>query len=284
LLQPLDVVLFRSCKKAHRDILNEAMQSCCANFDKIEFLHVLKRIRNKAFSSTSIASAFRKTGIYPLNPDVVLSQLSSDKAATPTPEEKKDEVAEDAISPTSTSARTLKRYADKIRTTDMPEHCRALLAPFLKGSVALATSEALAYQQLETRTDAQNERAKRQQRTKKVLPTFGVVTVEDAKRKIKEQEEKEKKKKDSETKKKEVQERREKREQKKAEIKEQNRLQREKNREERKRAREEGKLKKGLGRNSEQKKANKMTKQSSSSKNNFTRRYVNKIVFQKIQV
>ncbi len=195
LLQPLDVVLFRSCKKAHRDILNEAMQSCCANFDKLEFLHALKRIRQKAFSATSIASAFRRTGIYPLNPEVVPNQLLSKTSSTPEPPDEAPDVVEADIPPTPRSARALKRYADMLRDTDMPANYRIFLAPFLKGAVELATSESLAYQQLAVRTEAQSAHAKRQQSTKKVLPTCGVITVEDAKRKIREEKEKEEKKK-----------------------------------------------------------------------------------------
>ncbi len=80
LLQPLDVVLFRSYKEAHRDVLNKAMRSCCRIFNKIEFLHALKKMREEAFRDTSIASAFCQTGIFSLDAEVVLSRFPGNRA------------------------------------------------------------------------------------------------------------------------------------------------------------------------------------------------------------
>ncbi len=240
LLQPLNVVLFRSYKKAHRDILFEAMQSCCANFNKIEFLHALQKMRQKAFTETTIALGFRKTGIYPFNPNVVLQQLPGEWPSTPEQEEE-DSSTTGSISSTPSSVRALKRYADNIRNTPMSPTLQCFLAPFLKGAVGLATSKSLAYHQFAVCTDAQHERAKRQQKMRQTIPTCDVVTVEDAKRRVKESKEKEKKKTSSETKKLPTQKRKEIREQKKAQEKEENRQKREKEREVKKRAREEQK-------------------------------------------
>jgi hypothetical protein len=85
---PLDVVLSHFYKKEHQDILKEDMQFCCATFDSIECFYVLKNIRQMTFSSTIIATVFRKRGICPPNPEIVLSQLPSDRAATPEPDKK----------------------------------------------------------------------------------------------------------------------------------------------------------------------------------------------------
>jgi hypothetical protein len=85
LLQPLDVVLFHSYKKEHRDTLHKAMFSCCANFNKVEFLHAPKGMRQRAFRELSIASAFRKTGFVPFHPKIVLDMITADSAKTPVP-------------------------------------------------------------------------------------------------------------------------------------------------------------------------------------------------------
>ncbi len=167
LLQPLDVVLFYSCKKAHRDVPNEAMRSCSTNFNKIEFLYALKGMNERAFRDTSIGSSFRRNEIYPLNPGIVPDQLPSDRPVTPEPptQEQSSEATDGNTPSTPMSCRALKRYADKLHDTEMPAPVRQLLTPFLKGAVALATAEDLAYEQLAIHTDAQHERAKRQKKT-----------------------------------------------------------------------------------------------------------------------
>jgi hypothetical protein len=326
MLQPLDVVLFRSYKKEHRDVLHEAMFSCCANFNKIEFLHALKGMREKAFRQTSIASAFRKTGIFPFRPDVVLQQLPDNRPTTPgwwkelveeesgsscaaTPEELSPPTTSmtaranffsttvppsgyatpepptpEPFSPfpagypcpsldvpisvfstlepstpgssspssqpaTPTSARALKRHAERIKEEKLSSPVQKLLDPFLKGAIGIATSEMIAYQQLAIRTDAQHERAKRQTKSRKILHSEGrVVTVADAVRKIAAQREEEEKKKNAEERKKAMERTRDERERKKAETKEQNRIQREEIREEKKREREEEEVQEKLRR------------------------------------
>jgi hypothetical protein len=326
MLQPLDVVLFCSYKKEHRNVLHKAMFSCCANFNKIEFLHALKGMREKAFRQTSVASAFRKTGIFPFRPDVVLQQLpdyrpttpgwwkefveeeSSSSCATtprawspsatqqvsevnhftstfpppgyttpepPTPEpfspfalvpqRPTQEVPisySNSLEPstpyssspssqpsTPTSARALKRYAERIERHEMNSPVRKLIAPFLEGAVGIATSEMIAYKQLAIRTDAQHERAKRQTRSRKILHSEGgVVTVTDALRRVAAQREEEERKNNAEERKKATERTREERERKKAETKEQNRIQRERIREEKKREREEEKAQEKLRR------------------------------------
>jgi hypothetical protein len=45
------------------------------DFKKVEFLHALPNIRDKAFTESTIKSAFRKSGLVPYNPNVVLDSL-----------------------------------------------------------------------------------------------------------------------------------------------------------------------------------------------------------------
>ncbi len=60
---------------------------------------------------------------------------------------------------TPRSVRALQRYTNEIEKKDMSPSMRKLIAPLLKGSIAIATSEGLAYENLSIRTDAQKERA-----------------------------------------------------------------------------------------------------------------------------
>jgi hypothetical protein len=117
---------------------------CCANFNKIEFRHALKGMRERAFRNISIASDFRKTGIFPYNPDVVLKQLADYDAKTPEPKAPRITLSTSSNVPTTpTSAQALKRYIDKVKRTELDPSVQTLLAPLLKGAVAMATSETL---------------------------------------------------------------------------------------------------------------------------------------------
>jgi len=75
LVQPLDVVVFQPYKHYHRDIVARATRTGFGEFDKIEFLAAIKSIRNQTFKDITIKSAWRKTGIIPFKPSVVLDQL-----------------------------------------------------------------------------------------------------------------------------------------------------------------------------------------------------------------
>ena len=60
------------------------MREGCDDFNKLEFLHVIKSMRKEAFKQSTIKSAFRKSGIWPLNARIVLDKLPTvDRPVTP---------------------------------------------------------------------------------------------------------------------------------------------------------------------------------------------------------
>ena len=75
LLQPLDVVLFQPYKHWHANEVDEATQTGCHDFNKVEFLAAIKSICQQTFKSLSIKSSFCQTGLVPYNPAIVLDKL-----------------------------------------------------------------------------------------------------------------------------------------------------------------------------------------------------------------
>ncbi len=194
-LQPLDVLLFSAYKQAHRNTAYLASLSCCENFNKLEFLAALPKIREAAFLPSSIAKSFRHTGIFPLHAEVVLEKLRNYRPSTPEVAPSTTEEAEEESMPaTPRSVRALQRYADKMGKRDTSPTTRKLLAPLLKGTIAIATSEGLAYEKLAIRTDAQKERAKRQNGTRRTFPSGGLMTVEEALARLEKEKKKEREK------------------------------------------------------------------------------------------
>lgn len=75
LLQPLDVVVFQPLKHYHAKALDVLVRDGLTEITKLEFLSVIEGVRKEAFKATTIKSAFKKTGIHPYNPDIVLRPL-----------------------------------------------------------------------------------------------------------------------------------------------------------------------------------------------------------------
>jgi len=77
LLQLLDVVVFQLYKHYHAEALDATTRTGCCEFNKVEFFSSLESIRSQTFKTSTIRSAFRKMGLIPFNPSMVLDNLPS---------------------------------------------------------------------------------------------------------------------------------------------------------------------------------------------------------------
>ena len=84
LLQPLDVGCFSLLKRAYGRLIEDKMRLGFNHIDKFDFLEAYPQARTAIFSADNIKSGFSATGLIPLNPDQVLSQLNI-QLKTPTP-------------------------------------------------------------------------------------------------------------------------------------------------------------------------------------------------------
>ncbi|GKU08895.1 unnamed protein product, partial [Fusarium langsethiae] len=75
MLQPLDVGLFSTYKHWHQEVLLREIADGATDFNKANFMFHLQEIRRKATKKSTIISSWVKTGIYPLNPSVVLDRM-----------------------------------------------------------------------------------------------------------------------------------------------------------------------------------------------------------------
>ena len=92
--QPLDVVCFQPLKHYHGQAIDRAVRDYGdMTFNKVEFLATFQDVRKQAFTSSTIISSFRATGLIPYDPDRVLDKI-------------RDQIreAEREISPTSIPA------------------------------------------------------------------------------------------------------------------------------------------------------------------------------------
>jgi len=82
ILQPLDVVVFQPLKYYHSRAVAEATRTGCTHFNKLEFLAAITSIRAQTFKASTIKSAFKKTGLYPFDPEVVIGSMRERRSPT----------------------------------------------------------------------------------------------------------------------------------------------------------------------------------------------------------
>lgn len=73
--QPLDVGLFQPMKHYHAEAVDNAIRLGDADFSRQDFLAAFNQFRIKTFKPSSILSAWRKTGLIPYNPEIVLEKI-----------------------------------------------------------------------------------------------------------------------------------------------------------------------------------------------------------------
>ena len=76
LLQPLDVGYFSPLKRAYSCLIEDKMQLSFNHINKFNFLEAYPQACMAIFLVDNIKSGFLATGLIPLNPDQVLSQLN----------------------------------------------------------------------------------------------------------------------------------------------------------------------------------------------------------------
>ena len=76
------MVVFQPLKHYHVKAVDIVVREGCTNITKLEFLGFIQEVRRQAFKTETILSAFKKTGIHPFNPQVILDRISK-RAVTP---------------------------------------------------------------------------------------------------------------------------------------------------------------------------------------------------------
>ena len=115
LLQPLDVCVFQPLKHYHAKAIDLIVRDGYVAITKLEFLGFIEEIRKQAFKEKTILSAFKKTGIFPLNPRVVLRKIE-ERNPTLARRPRTPEEAEPNSSPFATplTIRKLKRVRERL--------------------------------------------------------------------------------------------------------------------------------------------------------------------------
>jgi hypothetical protein len=192
LLQPLDVVVFQPLKHYHAEALDIIVRDGCANITKIEFLSVIQEVRRKAFKEETILSAFRKSGLVPYNPLVVLRRIQErqERALTPLP----PPATELHSSPFSTpvTLRQLNKLASSLQTQvkheDVNPELKKTLDRFVRGALTQGTELLHTMRDLKRTKVAEEITRQRRSQKNQQLKSGGVLTVEHARKIVRQKE------------------------------------------------------------------------------------------------
>ncbi|KHO01873.1 transposase [Metarhizium album ARSEF 1941] len=194
ILQPLDVVIFQPLKHYHAKALDIIVRDGVLNITKIEFLACIQAVRKQAFKTTTILTAFRKTGISPYNPQPVIEALEQRAAiytSTPSPPPLYHNNSSDFETPTT--LRQINKVANKLGevleddTSLEPEFARNI-SRFIRGSLIAATELIQTKRDLGRTKAAQLLSQRRRAHKYHALQTGGVLSVDNAREMVKQNE------------------------------------------------------------------------------------------------
>lgn len=85
LLQPLDVAVFQPLKHYQGIAIDSLVRDGVGEITKLEFLGYIEAVRKQAFKPSTIINAFKKAGIWPLNPQPIIEGIQARLPRTPSP-------------------------------------------------------------------------------------------------------------------------------------------------------------------------------------------------------
>jgi hypothetical protein len=180
LLQPLDVGVFQAYKHWHSEAIEDATQTGCGKFTKVEFLSALFEIRRKTFKSRTLRHAFGLTGLNPWNPSVALERLQDSELFA------NEETSNSSFSATNTpkTARQINRYSRHILQLSPNEEdsFHTCLAKLVKATKTQAVLVEHLTERVRQSDAAKLARQRRAQASRAHLRTGGIIRKEDVNR------------------------------------------------------------------------------------------------------
>jgi hypothetical protein len=192
LLQPLDVVVFQPYKHYHSKALDLMVRDGVTNITKLEFLSCIQDVRKQAFKRTTIHSAFKKTGIYPLNPQPIIQQLveRAPIQQTPSPRASVGPISSDFETPIT--LRQINKVASKLdnilQEEEFDDEFSYNLGRFIRGSLIAATELVQTKRDLSRTKKAEQASQMRRASKNRPLKSGGIISVADGRRMVQQKE------------------------------------------------------------------------------------------------
>jgi hypothetical protein len=171
LLQPLDIGCFSPLKTAYSKQIEDLVKNQIHHITKVEFLSAFKKAFHQAFTLSNIQGAFRGSGIFPFDPEAVLSRLGP-AIRIPSPELPTESTWEPQT-PSNAHEMDLQSslLSSKIAShqDSSPSHIHQAIQQLAKGAQQMAASAAIMASQIKDLEKANIEARRRKVRTNKLL-------------------------------------------------------------------------------------------------------------------
>ena len=167
------------------------------NITKVEFLSIITQVRRQTFKEATIFAAFRKTGIWPFDPKIVLDKVHERQAKrTPTPPPERADIFSSSPISTPVTLRHINKMAGKITTAlshdpSLDQGLVEVLDRFIRGSLTAATELIQVKRDLRRTKLAEKTWQARRQQKNRPLQSGGVLTVARARHIVRQREENE---------------------------------------------------------------------------------------------
>ena len=183
LTQPLDVGCFQPFKHYHTQAIDRVIRLGDVEFGKLQFLAEFQTMRERTFTEATICSAWKKTGLIPFNPEVVLGKIRE----TQNTHSSRPTTPPSTLIPDTILDRT--PYSSKEIVDQGKVLQRRILAGkkvnpkylsrFIKGSIASAHSRQIVEDELKSVQRHASAKAARKKLNGTVAQKGGVITVGD---------------------------------------------------------------------------------------------------------
>ena len=166
-------------KHYHAEAVDNAIRLGDVDFNRLDFLAAFNQFRTKAFKSSTIKSAWEKTGLIPYNPEVVLTKIRAlNPALPPLPISSSETII---LPHTPKKPKAVAKEGKNIiqRMNNNEEITPERMGRFIKGSVANANLLELTQRDLQAIHTAALAKRARKMLAGTVVQKGGIVTVRD---------------------------------------------------------------------------------------------------------
>ncbi|KAF7504591.1 hypothetical protein GJ744_002086 [Endocarpon pusillum] len=149
------------------------------NFNRLEFIAAFKEMRQKAFTKSTILSSWKAAGLFPFDPDKIITPLREKQAQgqkRPSTASSTSSTSTTSTWPTPKKLSDLHQYAGYLKEVEFKnEQVDRRYQRFIKGALAKAISGTEAEETLEMHKKKAAESAKLKQGTRRVIAKGGVL-------------------------------------------------------------------------------------------------------------
>jgi hypothetical protein len=185
-------VVFQPLKHYHAKALDIMVRDGVAHISKLEFLSCIGSVRQQAFKKSTILSAFKKTGIWPFNPQPILQDIHNRQAAH-TPPPSTSSLPESSPFNTPITLRQMNKVASQLKDDlyeeeDLDPAFVGNINRFVRGALSLASELVQTKRDLGRTRYAQQIAQQRRAMKNTPLKTGGVLTVAEGREMVQQKE------------------------------------------------------------------------------------------------